>query len=685
MGEKNKTKNVREVQKVLSSAPKSVMPKNISPMLATLVDKPFDEEGWTYEIKWDGYRAVAFCNGEKVTLMSRNKKSFDEKFYAVHDALARLGLHTVIDGEIVVLNEKGVSDFGSLQNWRSEADGDLIYYVFDLLWIDGRDLRELPLVERRKVLDAIIPSKGIIRESENFETTPSEFLEAAKKVGLEGIVAKKSDSLYTDGIRSREWLKIKVQKRHEVVIGGYTKNDDSPKLFSSLLVGVHENGKLKYTGKIGTGFSDKLQKEIMAKLMPLRVKTSPFTSVPDVNKPSRFRPNPPNAVAIWVKPKLVCEVSYTEMTGDGVMRHPSFEGMRIDKPAKDVKEEIASETKRIVKQKSSGGKTVSGNGRPNNKIKLEPVKSKDRKTLLNPSEKSQVKNISGHELKFNNLDKIYWPDVKVTKREMINYYYQIAPVIVAYLKSRLQSLNRFPNGIKGKSFYQKDVTAIAPEWMKLFPYHTSEGGDKNYLAVEDEASLLWMANLGAIEMNPWNSTIKNPDNPDWCIIDLDPTEKNTFDQVIEVAQTTKKVLDEYRIKGYCKTSGSTGIHIYIPLAAKYDYSQCQLFGKIIATEVHRRHTEFTSIERLTNNRKGKIYVDYLQNRPKATLAAPYSLRPKPGATVSMPIHWEELKKGLKMSQFNIKNAMQRVLKEGDIFKPVLGKGAKIERVLASGK
>lgn len=660
----------------LSDAPKAPFPKSVAPMLATLVDKPFDEPGWLYEIKWDGYRAIAMCNRSKLELISRNNKSFNEKFYAVYDAVKALGLQAVLDGEIAVLKSSGVSSFGALQNWRSEADGDLVYYVFDLLWLNGHDLMGLPLTRRRELLRSILPEEGIIRESKNFDTTATEFLEAAGKMGLEGIIAKKADSLYYPGDRGRDWLKIKVHQRHEVVIGGFTRNDDSPKAFSALLVGVFEGGKLRYTGKIGTGFSDKLQKEMMARFKPLITSKPPFMVEPDVNKPSRFRPNPPHASATWLKPKLVCEVSFSEMTEDGVMRHPSFEGMREDKDAKDVHEEKAKHTEEIVDEKVIKGRT-----KTKDSIKLEPVSTGGLKTLLNPTEETQVKKINGHELKFGNLGKVFWPKEGFTKRDLLNYYYQAAPYILPYLKDRPQSLNRYPNGIAGKSFYQKDVTSVAPEWVKQFPYHTSVGEDKNFLVVEDEASLLWMANLGAIEMNPWNSTIRKPDDPDWCIIDLDPTDKNSFDQVIQTAQVTKKILDGLKVTGYPKTSGSTGIHIYIPMGAKYTYDECQLFGKLIATEVHRELPRFTSIERMTDKRKGKIYVDYLQNRPKATLAAPYSVRPKPGATVSMPLHWEEVKKGLKMADFTIRNAMARVKSEGDLFKPVLGKGIDLEKVL----
>ncbi|MEO7983390.1 MAG: DNA ligase D [Bacteroidota bacterium] len=633
-------------------------------MLATLVDKPFDEPGWIYEIKWDGYRAVAMINKGKVDLISRNNKSFTEKFYPVTTALKKWKIDAIIDGEVCVLNESGVANFGSLQNWRSEADGHLFYYVFDILYLNGYDLKDLPLTERRAILQKKLREEGIIRLSEDFDTTATKFLASASKMGMEGIMAKKADSTYSEGVRSREWLKIKANKRHEVVIGGFTQNEGSSKTFSSLLVGVYDNGRLDYMGKIGTGFDEKTQKDILFKMVKLKTDRVPFTETPDVNKPSRFQHNPPKAKVTWLKPHLVCEVSYTELTDDGIMRHPSFEGMRTDKKPKDVMKEKAISNKKV--KVSAYTKLVT---------------DKSRKTFLNPTDETQVRKINGHELKFTNLSKLYWPKDKVTKRDMLNYYYQVAPYILPYLKNRPQSLNRYPNGIEAKSFYHKDVTASAPGWIKMEPYTTGEGERKNFLVPEDEASILYMANLGAIEMNPWNSTIHKENNPDWCLIDLDPSAKTTFGQVIEAALATKEVLDSFAVSGYVKTSGSTGIHIYIPLGAKYDYDQCQLFGKVIATQVHQMLPSITSIERLIKKRKGKMYIDYLQNRPKATLAAPYSLRPKQGATVSMPLHWEEVKKGLKMKDFTIFNAMDRIKREGDIFKPVLGKGINLDKIL----
>jgi bifunctional non-homologous end joining protein LigD len=667
---KKPAKKAIEKKKHITEGKKASFPKTFKPMLATLVDKPFDEPGWMYEIKWDGYRAIALINKGKVNLVSRNNKSFNEKFYPIIDALKKWDIDAIVDGEVVVLNEKGISNFGALQNWRSEADGDLLYYVFDILWLNGYDLKQLPLTRRKKILKETLPAENLIRISESFEATATEFLESVSKLGMEGIMAKKEDSIYIEGDRTREWLKIKANKRHEVVIGGYTQNEGSAKTFSSLLVGVFDNGRLDYIGKIGTGFNDKTQKEIMAKMKKIVMDKPPFTETPDVEKPSRFRPNPPKAKVTWLKPQLVCEVSYTEITSDGVMRHPSFEGLRIDKKAKEVKKEKAISAKEATKKtKPSGNKFT------------KPVNDKSRKTLLNPTEETQVKKINGHELKFTNLSKIFWPQEKYTKRDMLNYYYQVAPYLLPYLKDRPQSLNRYPNGINGKSFYQKDITGKAPDWIKMEPYTTSEGEDKNFLVPEDEASILYMANAGAIEMNPWNSTIHNEDYPDWCLIDLDPSDKQGFDVVIKAAQATKEVLDNMGVTGYPKTSGSTGIHIYIPLGAKYTYDQCQMFGRIIATQVHNMLPDITSIERLTKARKNKLYVDFLQNRPKATLAAPYSLRPKPGATVSMPLYWEEVKKGLSMKDFTIENAIDRIKREGDIFKPVLGKGIDLNKIL----
>lgn len=667
------------LKNLLSKAEKRAFPERLTPMLATLVDHSFDKEGWGYEIKWDGYRALAFMNEGKVELKSRNDKSFNEKFYPIYNALKKWNVNAVVDGEVVVVDENGISSFADLQNWRSEADGELLYFVFDILWLDGSDLTSLTLEQRRKVLENIVPKKWIIRLSELFTSSGTEFFDAARDMGLEGIIAKRMDSSYQPGVRSDAWLKIKAAKRQEVVIGGYTKNEGSSKPFSALLVGVYEDGKFIYTGKIGTGFSVAKQREMLDQFRSLEQTKTPFETTPDVNKPSRFRPDLPNASATWLKPELVCEVGFTEMTSDGVMRHPSFEGMRMDKKAREVAREVEKPVKKAVTAAERTTLPVGAIKKPAT-AKGSTGANAERKTLLNPTDELQTRKINGHELKFANLSKVFWPESGVTKRDMLNYYYQVAPYILPYLKDRPQSLNRHPNGINGESFYQKDITGKAPKWLKTYLYHSdADDRDRNYLVATDEASLMYMISLGCIELNPWSSTIHKPDNPDFCIIDLDP-DKQTFDQVIEAALTTKQVLDELGVDAYCKTSGSTGLHIYIPLGAKYSYDQSKEFARLVVTLVHEQLPKLTSLERIVKARQGKMYLDFLQNRPHATIACAYSLRPKPGATVSMPLHWDEVKRGLKMTDFTIFNAIERIRSEGDMFKAVLGKGVDLDQL-----
>lgn len=648
-----------------------VFPTNIKPMLATLTDEPFDDPEWTYEVKWDGYRALAFINGKNVELQSRNSKPFNEKFYPIRDTLANWNTQMILDGEIVVLNDKGFSDFGKLQTWRSEADGELVYYVFDLLWLEGSDLMNMPLHQRQALLEKALPTEDNIRMSKIFKATGRESFEVAQKLGLEGIIAKKANSIYQPDVRSKEWLKIKTEMRQEVVIGGYTKNENTSKLFSALLVGWFDEGILRYSGPVGTGFDTKTQKMLLEKFELLKTDTCPFSTVPEYNKPSRFRPHPPKAEVTWLKPELVAEVSYRTISPDGVMRQPSFKGLRTDKDASEVLRERAEHSDVLLKDQAD--KTTE-------KIIIPPG-SKTRKTLLNPKDETQVRNIGGHDLKFTNLSKIFWPDEKLTKRDMLNYYYQVVPFMLPYMTGRPQTLNRFPNGIKGKSFYQKDVTGKVPGWLDTFSYYSeADEREKHFLVCTDEASLLFIASLGCIEMNPWSSRTDKPDHPDWCIIDLDP-DNNPFEEVIETAQVVKKVFDAIEVPCYCKTSGSTGIHIYVPLGAKYTYEQSKEFGRVIAKIVHKELPVYTSIERKTADRKGKLYIDFLQNRPQATIAGPYSLRPKPGATVSMPLRWDEVKPGLQIKDFNLLNSIARLHTEGDLFKPVLGPGINMKHAL----
>jgi bifunctional non-homologous end joining protein LigD len=673
-----------DVQVILKAAPKSKIPTNIKPMKATLVDEPFNEPGWLFEVKWDGYRAIAVLDKkENAQLISRNNLPF-EKYYPINEGLKKWDMNAVLDGELLVLNDKGVSDFGAMQNWRSEADGNLVYYIFDILWYDSKNLMGLPLSERQAILQSILPiDNEHIRQSKFFNANGIDFFAAAERMGLEGIIAKKADSVYTSDLRSKEWLKIKVKRRQEVVIAGFTKNTGTSKSFSALVLGFYDaKGDLQFGGKVGTGFSDKLQKEMMAAFKPLITAKSPFDYEVDVDKPTRFRPKRMGAKPTWLKPELVCEVAFAEVTGDGVFRQASFKGMRTDKKAKDVVLEIPIDTEATVAEADAA---VAPPKKENSKSKkadlqLEPVKSTERKTLLNPTEDTQTKKVCGHELKFNHVTKMYWPEDKVTKGDMLNYYYKVGEYMMPYLKDRPMSLNRFPGGIHSPSFYQKNVTDKAPEWAETFHHVTDEGKETNYLVATDEASLLWMNSLGCIEINPWFSRVQTPDNPDYCVIDLDP-DRHTYDQVVQAALEVKKVLDAIDVPAYPKTSGSTGMHIYIPLEAKYSYDQSQMFANIIVKLVHKQIPDFTSLERSIAARNGKMYLDFLQNRPGATIAGPYSLRPKPGATVSMPLTWDEVKPGLTIQHFNIHNALDRLKETGDLFKGVLGEGIDLSKII----
>ena len=685
---------VWNILKGIGNKKKKPMPEDLKPMLATLVDEPFDNPDWIYEVKWDGYRAIAYLDNGKAELRSRNNNNFNKKFYPVHQALTEWKIKAIVDGEIVVVNEEGLSEFGALQDWSTESDGELLFYVFDILWLDGHELIDLPLTERREILAKLVPADSIVRLSETFDANGTEFFAAAEKLGLEGIVAKKADSTYIPDTRTKLWLKIKTEQRHEAVIAGYTRNEDSSKKFSALILGVYdERGKLTFIGQVGTGFTDKLQEEILQKIKLLETTTCPFPEEPVINKPTRFRRNPPKAAVTWLKPELVCEVKYQELSSDGIMRHPSFRGMRYDKKPKDVSAEIEESSAEAVKeaaietdqQLEKDGKVKSKKSTPNSSKKTptaEKTKSKSvRGDLLDGKEETQTRIIDGKEISFTNLSKIYWPKEKISKRDMLNYYYKVAPYMLPYMIDRPQSLNRYPDGINGESFYQKNVAGKVDEWLTTHAYeNTTSEGNKTFLVCTDEASLMYIAKLGCIEMNPWHSRTSAPDNPDWCVIDLDP-DTNSFEQVIEAANVVRIILEAIDVKSYIKTSGSTGMHIYIPLGGEYNYEQSKQLAELILTFAHDEIPSFTSLERSPAKRKGKIYLDFLQNRAIQTIAAPYSLRPKPGATVSAPLDWSEIKKGLDMKKFTMFTILDRIKTEGDLFKGVLGKGVNIEKVL----
>ncbi|MFI5171528.1 MAG: DNA ligase D, partial [Chitinophagales bacterium] len=471
---------------------------------------------------------------------------------------------------------------------------------------------------------------------------------------------------------SQSWKKIKTGMEQEFIICGYTAPSGSRIKFGSLVLGVYDSGKLKCIGHCGTGFTEDILAFVYNKMQSLKQSKCPFDEIPKVN-----------AKVTWIKPKLVCEIKFAQFTNEQQLRNAVFKGLRTDKDPREIKIEIpetSRKSNRLVKPRAVAA--VKKVKQVSKKIKSDysAKKVKEKRVAVNQKE-LEIK-IKGFTVRVSNPGKIYWPKEKYTKGDLLEYYKNIASVMLPYLKDRPHALNRYPNGIDVPGFYQKDVEPEQmPEYIKTLKVH-SESGNKNidYVLCQNEASLLYMANLGCIEINPWNSRQKKIGNPDWVVIDLDPGD-NTFRQVVKTALVTKKIFDAIGVDCYAKTSGATGIHIYAPAGAKYDYDHIKNFAELIANIVHHELPDITSIERSPAKRKKQIYIDFLQNRRGQTLAAPYCVRPKPGATVSTPLKWEEVDADLNPSQFTMFNMLDRVNKIGDIWKPVLGKGLNMEKAI----
>ncbi len=608
----------------------------IKPMLAKLHDAPFDDPNWIYEIKWDGYRAVAEISKKEARLYSRNGLSFKADYPAVYEELSKIKKDVVLDGEIVALDSEGKPSFQLIQQYEQGGEVPICYYVFDCLAVGGKSIEDRPLLERKDILRKLLPESDLVKYCDHIEERGKDFFALVKKQGLEGMIAKRADGIYREATRSADWLKVKNVIMEEAVIAGYTEPGGSRKYFGALVLGLYKKGKFIYIGHTGTGFTEKTLKDVYDQLQPLKTDKSPF----GVKVPL-------NGAVTWVKPALVCNLKYTEVTQGGTRRHPVFMGLRIDKAAKEVHEEVRDDS-------------VDDDHTDNTK----------------PGKMEATKTIGGKKLAFTHLDKVFWPDEGYTKGDVIDYYNTVYPHIIKYMKDRPESLLRMPNGLADKGFFHKDAGLKAPEWVKhIALYSESANKDINYIICNDKPTLLYLANLGCIEMNPWNSRLKKLDNPDYLVMDIDPSENNTFEQVIETAIVIKSILDKAGAASFPKTSGATGIHVYVPLGAKYTYDQAKEFAHAVAVLTQHELPEFTSLERSLSKRgKDNIYIDYLQNRKGQTLSCAYSLRPKPGATVSTPLEWSEVKKGLHPSNFTMKNIMKRIEKKGDLFGGVLLKG-----------
>jgi bifunctional non-homologous end joining protein LigD len=625
----------------IKGARQAEMPTSLEPMLATLVDKPPRGEDWLYEVKWDGIRAIVYLDHEEVHITSRSgircERQYPELAVLPHQVA---GQTAILDGEIAVLDEQGVSRFHLIQPRISNSDPNsiahlsrstpVVFFAFDLLYLDGFDLRGVSLAKRRELLQTVVTPGGVLRVSEFFPGAGEELLEAARGIGLEGVVAKHAASTY-ESRRSREWVKIKIVGEQEFAIGGFTAPQGDRDYFGALVLGVHDAGELRWVGNVGTGFDQKLLASLFAKLQPLIADTCPFAD----------RPKPDKGMT-WVKPELVCQVKFANWTPDHRLRAPVFLGLRDDVSAREVARE-------------------------------EPVGA--RPEFLADVKEASLR-IDGQTLKFTNLKKVYYPDEGYTKRDVLNYYDGVAGLILPHLKDRPLSLKRYPNGIKEQYFFQKNAADSFASWLR-----TELIDDIEYVFAEDRASLLYLVNLGCIDQNPWMSRSPSLDNPDFILIDLDPQEC-VYDKIVDAALLVKKVLDRIGLVGYPKTTGGDGMHVYVPVEPIYSYEETRTFADLISRlTIAENPTLFTTPRTVAKRQKNRVYFDYLQNGRSKTIAAPYVLRAYGGAPVATPLEWQEVQHGLHPTQFNITNAVHRFAERGDLFAGVLNAPQELDKAL----
>ena len=595
------------------------------PMLATLTrDLPRGDD-WLYEVKWDGYRAIAYVRGGEAELVSRNEKDLTERFPTVKRALER-AVRTpdcVLDGEVCALDEQGRATFSAMQQGR--PDTRYIYVVFDVLEVEGEPLLDLPLEERRERLEQLLDrSKPEIQLSEAFDDGPG-LLHVAEEQRYEGVIAKRRDSHYEVGRRGSHWLKIKTHQTQEFVIAGYTRGQGRRAgSFGSLVLGAYEGGELRYVGNVGTGFGDAEIRRLLKLLQPLERKDTPFATVPKMPKVRK-------GDVIWVEPKLVAQVEFVEWTHDGHLRAPSYQGLREDKEPEQVHRE-------------------------------EPL----------PNELRKGKRV----LRLSNLDKLFWPEEGIAKGDLIRYYRDVAAVLVPHLKDRPFTMKRYPDGWEGKFFFQKDAPSHMPEWIKRVEVDVTTRDSPRQRrriqapVVNDELSLLWMANMGCIDCNTWYSRIDKPERPDFVLFDLDPSPDVGFRETVQVALLVKQALDMLELACFAKTSGSEGIHVLVPIDRRSTFADTRRFSEIIAGAIARAHPRLATTEWARAKRRG-VLIDSNQNGEGKTIASVYSVRPKPGAPVSTPLLWDEVNESLDPASFTMDVVRDRVDRHGDLFEGVL--------------
>jgi bifunctional non-homologous end joining protein LigD len=596
-----------------------------SPMLATLAEDVPRGAGWEFEVKWDGYRALATVSQSEAVLTSRNGNDLTARFEHVAKEIAK-AVKTpdcVLDGEVCALDESGRASFSAMQQGKSGTP--LVFYAFDVLEVEGEPLLELPLVERRKRLEQLLDERNrTVRLSEAFDDGNA-LLAAANEQQLEGIMAKRLDSRYTPGRRTRDWLKIKTHGAQEFVIAGFTKGTGRrASSFGSLVLGYYQGGELQYAGNVGTGFNSREIEKLLDELRPLKRATSPFREVPKMPKVRK-------SDVIWVEPKLVCEVEFAEWTHDGRLRAPSYQGLREDKPAEEVRRESPI-TDRVTK--------------------------------------------GSRELKLSNLDKVFFPVEGITKGDLLEYYRAVAPTLLPHLRDRPFTMVRWPDGIEAGRFFQKDAPSHMPEWIPTYRalVSTRESPRRkkwvNFPLVNDELALLWMVNMGCVDMNAWYSRADKPDRPDFVLFDLDPSPDVGFRETVQVALLVKQALDAFGLVGFPKTSSAEGMHVLVPIERRYTFDDTRQFAEIVAGAIARTHRGLATTEWTKTKRRG-VLIDSNQNGEGKTIASVYSVRPRAGAPVSTPLRWSEVTEDLDPLSFTMPVVLERIRKHGDLFGGVL--------------
>lgn len=620
--------------------------RTLQPMLAEPAEDAFTRDGWLFELKLDGYRLIAAKARGEALLLTRNGNDYTAVFPEIARAIAALPMDEfILDGEVVVLDPQGRPSFSRLQQRgrlqspldvrRAAVELPATYYAFDLPAYADFDLRALPLAARKELLAEAVPKLGAVRLLDHIERQGEAFLAQVAGIGLEGIIAKRADSPYRRG-RSADWLKIKAEATGDFVIVGYTAPGGSRAHFGALQLADYVDGALVYAGRVGTGFDQAMLGEMSRMLAPV-VRGDPPCAGPVVNGVAAAA-IPDTKTTTWVDPVHAVEVRFREWTPDGLLRHAAFLRQRPDKSARDC-----------VRQRPAGHVEPDASSAPSD----QPSRTTEPALVRDDRE-------AGRSIAFSNLRKVYWPADGYTKGDMVEYYRAISRWMLPYLRNRPVVLTRFPDGIDGKSFYQKDAPEFAPEWMRLERIWSEETQREiRYFVCDDLESILYVANMGSIPLHIWASRVGSLEQPDWCVMDLDPKDA-PFSDVIRTAQVLHRWCDAVQLPHYVKTTGKTGLHILIPLGKQCTYAQSRMLGELLARVVLRELGDIATITRQVTRRGDKVYLDYLQNRHGQTIVAPFSVRPLPGATVSMPLRWDEVDGTLDPRNYTIRNAVARM-------------------------